>query len=213
MVETMIVYGDSRSGNCYKIALLAHHLGVTLDWREVDVLSGATKTDWFRAINPLGKLPAVELGDGTRLAESNAVLCYLADNTAWWPANPVSRAKVLQWMFWEQYSHEPYIATVRFWVTLSGQAAAFEHQIAERRPQGERALTCMDRHLANRDWFVGDQPSIADIALYAYTHVAHEGGFDMSVFPAIGIWLDRLSGLPSHRPMQAPSRPWQPPAS
>lgn len=206
----MIVYGDSRSGNCYKIALLARHLGITLEWREVDVLSGATRSDWFLSINPFGKLPVVELDDDTHLAESNAVLCYLAEGTAWWPDERLLRAEVLQWLFWEQYSHEPYIATVRFWVALSGQPEAHTSQIARCRPQGERALLRMDGHLRERRWLVGGHPTIADIALFAYTHVAEEGGYRLDDYPAVLAWLDRMQGLPEHMPMQTPRALWQP---
>lgn len=206
----MIVYGDARSGNCYKIALLARHLGRPLEWREIDVLSGATREPWFRAMNPFGKLPVVQLDGGDYLAESNAVLVHLAQDTAWWPEDGLLQAQVLQWMFWEQYSHEPYIATSRFWRSLSGQPEMYRRQLAERRPGGDLALDQLERQLESTAWLVGERPSIADIALYAYTHVADEGGFDLAARHSVRAWIDRMQALPGHCAMRYPGPVWSP---
>lgn len=206
----MILYGDSRSGNCYKIQLLCAHLGHAVEWREVDVNSGATRAPWFLALNPFGKLPVLELAPGQWLPESNAASCALAEGTPWLPADRVDRARVLAWLFWEQYSHEPVIATVRYWMTLSPTPDAHTADIARCRPGGERALDTLDAHLTEHDWLVGPQPTIADIALYAYTHVAHEAAYDLAARPAVTAWLARMAALDGHRPMQAPRPLWQP---
>jgi len=206
----MIVYGDARSGNCYKIALLANHLDIALEWREIDVLSGQTRQGWFRRINPYGKLPVVELNTGEHLAESNAILVHLAQDSAWWPAQRLAQARVLQWLFWEQYSHEPYIATSRFWLSISGEPDRYRVQLADRRPGALAALDCLETHLATHHWLVGDTPTIADIALYAYTHVADEAGFDLTPCPAIRRWLERVRSIPGHLPMRTPGPPWTP---
>ncbi|PWN55951.1 glutathione S-transferase family protein [Abyssibacter profundi] len=207
----MIVYGDARSGNCYKIALLASHLSLPLEWREIDVLSGQTRQPWFLRMNPFGKLPVVQLDDGTYLAESNAVLIHLAQHSTWWPTAPLDQARVLQWLFWEQYSHEPYIATSRFWLTISGRPEAFRAQLADRHPGGNAALDVLDAHLATHPWLVGRSPTVADIALYAYTHVAHEGGFDLAPRPALRAWLQRMQDTPGHAAMRSPGPHWSPP--
>jgi len=166
----------------------------------MDIVGGATRTPEFLALNPNGRIPLLELEDGTHLAESNAIQWYLADGTDFLPSGPIERAQVLQWMFFEQYSHEPFIATIRFW-HHTGVAAQKAREIAERRPRGVEALQVMDRHLATRDFFVADRYSIADIALYAYTHVAHEGGFDLTPCPHVCAWLDRVRAQPRHVPI------------
>ena len=198
----MRLYDFLESGNGYKVRLLLHQLDVPYERVELDITRGATRTPGFLAKNPNGRIPLLELDDGTFLAESNAIQWYLAEGTPFLPGDPLLRARVLQWMFFEQYSHEPFIATVRFWLHqgLSEEKAA---AIAERRPRGYEALGVMERHLEARDFFVGDAYSIADIALYAYTHVAHEGGFDLSGHPAVRAWLERVRGQPRHIPITA----------
>jgi glutathione S-transferase len=189
-----------ESGNGYKVRLLLHQQGRPFEWIEHDILRGETRTPEYLALNPNGKIPLLELEDGTCLAESNAIQWYLAEGTPFLPEDRLLRAQVLQWLFFEQYSHEPYIAVVRFWThagTLDDHAA----ELATRRASGHAALAVMEHHLAERSWFVGDAYSIADIALYAYTHVAPEGGFDLAPYPSVGRWLDRVRSAPKHIPI------------
>ena len=140
----------------------------------------------------------LELEDGIALPESNAILCFLAEGTPWWPAGRLARAQVLRWLFWEQYSHEPNVATVRHWVLHGSPNEERTRLLPRRREQGVRALTVMEHHRAGRAWFVGEGPTVADLALYAYTHVAPEGGFDLGPFPAVRAWLARVAALPGH---------------
>lgn len=198
------LHGMTGSGNCYKPALLMSQLGIDFRWVEVDLLAGATRTPAFLAKNPNGKVPLLELPDGRRLAESNAMLCYLAEGTPLLPADRYARAKVFEWLFFEQYSHEPFIATVRFWVHYLNEAESRRERIAEAMPRGYAALGVMEQHLVARRYFVGEAYSIADIALYAYTHVAHEGGFSLDHYPAVRAWLDRVASRPGHIPMEGP---------
>jgi glutathione S-transferase len=184
-----------ESGNGYKVRRLLAHLETAYERIEHDILKGETRTPAFLAINPNGRIPVLELDDGRALAESNAILFYLAQGTEYWPEDPVEQARVLQWMFFEQYSHEPYIAVVRFW-TFAGQLGEHAGELAGRRARGEAALDVMEQHLAGREFFVADRYTIADIALYAYTHVAHEGGFDLSTRPHVRAWLDRVAAQP-----------------
>lgn len=192
----MKLYDYFESGNGYKVRLLLARLGLEYDRVELDILKGETRTPEYLAINANGRIPVLELDDGTRLAESNAILWYLAEGTPFVPDDRLGRARALQWMFFEQYSHEPFIATVRFWC-FSGQAEARAREIEERRPRGYDALGVMESHLASHDFFVDDY-SVADIALYAYTHVAHEGGFDLAAFPSVRGWLERVAAQPGH---------------
>jgi glutathione S-transferase len=164
---------------------------------EMDILKGETRTPEYLALNPNGRIPLLVLEDGRSLAESNAILFYLAQGSAYWPEDPFARAQVLQWMFFEQYSHEPYIATVRFW-TFAGELDAHAAELPERRRRGEAALDVMEGHLAKNDFFAAGRYSIADIALYAYTHVAHEGGYDLSGRPNLVAWLARVAGQRGH---------------
>jgi len=189
------------SGNAYKVRLLLALLGRSYERIEYDTYKGETRTPEFLARNPNGKIPALELEDGSVLPESNAILCYLADGTDWLPGDRLARARVLSWLFYEQYSHEPYIAVLRSWTQHPPEPPRPETEWAERRAKGEAALALMDKHLATRDWFVGDGPSIADIALYAYTHVADEGGFEMAPFPSVQDWLARVAALPGYVPI------------
>ncbi|GEN24269.1 glutathione S-transferase [Halomonas cupida] len=197
----MNLYGDSRSGNCYKIKLLAALLDIRLVWIGIDILAGDTHNDDFLGRNPNGKIPLLELDDGQFLAESNAILNYLAEGTDWLPSDRLARAQVLQWQFFEQYSHEPYIAVARFISLYLGLPEDRRAEYESRKAGGYRALDVMERQLSQSRWLVGDSPTIADISLYAYTHVAHEGGFELENYPAIRAWLARISSLPGHVPI------------
>lgn len=200
----MRVYGDSRSGNCYKIQLLANHLGVPCEWVEVDILAGETRREEFLSKNPNGKIPLLELPNGECLAESNAILNYLAEGTRYLPGDPWERAQVLSWQFFEQYSHEPYIAVARFIAKYLGMPESRQAEYESKQVGGHKALAVMETVLSKNAWFVGHDMTIADISLYAYTHVAHEGGFDLSSYPSIQAWLERVSQHPKHVPMLAP---------
>ena len=186
------------SGNCYKVRLALSQLGIEFERVDVDILAGASRTPEFLDRNPNGRVPVLELPDGRHLAESNAILWYLADGTDLVPRDAFERAQVLRWMFFEQYSHEPYIATIRFWIAELREPERYAEEIARRRPQGEAALAVMDAHLCARPFFVADRYTIADIALYAYTHVAGEGGFDLATYPAVAAWLERIAAQPGH---------------
>ena len=194
------LYDNLDSGNGYKVRLLLHQLGMPFKRIDVDVFKGETRTPDFLAKNRNGRIPLLEFDDGSLLPESNAIMFYLAEDTPFLPGDRRGRAEVLRWMFFEQYSHEPYIAVLRFW-NHAGLAEEKRDQIPEKRKHGLSALEVMADHLAERDYFVGGAYSIADIALYAYTHVADEGGFDLAGYPAILAWLDRVRGQPDHIPI------------
>jgi glutathione S-transferase len=194
------LYDSLESGNGYKVRLLLHQLGRPFERLELDLRCGATRTPEFLAKNPNGRIPLLELEDGTCLAESDAILWYLAEGTRYLPEGRLARAQALQWMFFEQYSHEPYIAVLRHW-THRGWLAEKAVQVPEKRERGEQALAVMEGHLRRRPWFVGDAYSIADVALYAYTHVADEGGFDLAGYPAVRAWLARVGAEPGHVPI------------
>jgi len=198
----LTLYDYLPSGNGYKVRLLLSQLGTPFRLVEKDILKGETRTPEFLAINPNGRIPVLELDDGRRLAESGAILFYLADGTPLLPDDRYTRGEVLQWMFFEQYSHEPYIAVARFWTHYLGKAVD-----AEKIERGYQALDVMERHLASRRFFVAERYSIADIALYAYTHVAHEGGFDLAAYPHVRAWLARVAAEPRHVPITAPRSP------
>ncbi|MDE2346655.1 MAG: glutathione S-transferase family protein, partial [Gammaproteobacteria bacterium] len=191
----------SGSGNCYKPKLLLAHLGMEFSWVEIDVRKGESRTPGYLAMNANGKVPVLEIEPGKWLAESNAMLCYLGEDSAYLPTDRWQRAQVMQWLFFEQYSHEPCIAVARF--ILKHLPA--EHQRRAELPQlqarGHQALAVMQQHLAQQPFFAGDQYSIADIALYAYTHVADEGGFDLSRYPAIRRWIGEVRSQAGHIPM------------
>ena len=186
------------SGNGYKARLLLSWLGMPYELVEYDILRGETHTPEFLARNPNGRIPVLELEDGTHLAESNAILFYLAEGSAYLPGDRLERARVLHWMFFEQYSHEPNIATSRFWLKHLEIDDGRRVQLEQKRAAGDAALDVMEGHLKGRGWFVGDGPTIADIALYAYTHVANEGGFDLAPYSAIRAWLARVAAQPGH---------------
>ena len=198
----MKVYGDHESGNCYKIRLLLGHLERSYEWVDVDVLARETRTPEFLARNPNGRVPLLELDDGAFLAESNAILWYLARGTDFLPEHPFEQAKTLEWLCFEQYSHEPYIATSRYWIHYLNAREQYRDKLAEKRDPGYAALGVMEGHLGKRPFFVGARMTIADIALYAYTHVADEGDFDLSGFPAVRRWLARVAASPGHVAMR-----------
>ena len=201
----MRLYNMHNSGNCYKVRLTAHQLGVPLDITHVDVLAGETRQAEFIARNPNGRVPLLELDDERFLAESNAIIFHLAEGSPLIPQDAYERAQMLQWMFFEQYSHEPYIAVARFWFSIKpgGRAETTEAQRELWRTRGYQALDVMERHLTETPYFVGGRYSLADIALYAYTHAAHEGDFDLPPYPAIRAWLARVESEPWHIPMEA----------
>ncbi len=198
----LTLYDFWDSGNGYKVRLLLSHLGIEHRRVELDILRGETRMDAFLAKNPNGRIPLLELADGRVLAESNAIQFYLAEGTPYLPDDAYERAQVLQWMFFEQYSHEPYIAVLRFW-TFSGQLDEHAHEIDERKRRGDQALAVMEQHLAKRSFFVADRYGLADIALYVYTHVADEGGFDLAPYPAIRRWLERVRSQAGHVSLEA----------
>jgi glutathione S-transferase len=195
------LHDSASSGNGYKVRLLVALLGVPCARVEYDVDRGATRSPEFLRMNPNGRIPVLELEDGRCLAESNAILAYLAEGTRLLPEERFERALVLQWLFFEQYSHEPNIATLRYWITHRLLDDERRAQIEGKRRWGYAALDVMERHLEGRGYFVGERYSIADIALYAYTHVAGEGGFDLARYAALGRWLDRIAGEPGHIPI------------
>jgi len=195
------VYGDIYSGNCYKLKLLLTQLQLPHAWEHVDILQKQTRTPAFLAMNPNGRIPLLELDDGRHLAESNAILHYLAEGSPLLPDGRFEHAKVLQWMFFEQYSHEPYIATSRYIIRYLGRPPEQEARLLDRVAGGKAALAVMEQHLAKHAFFVGERYTIADIALYAYTHVAPEGGFELAGYPAVRAWLDRVAAQPGHAGM------------
>ena len=198
---TLKLYDNMDSGNAYKVRLALAHLGIPFERIELDTDSGETRTAAYLGKNPNGKVPALEMDGGEVLCESDAILFYLAEGTPLLPDDKLARARVLQWMFFEQYSHEPYIAVSRHvlkHLELNEERRAL---VASKRDPGYRALGVMEGHLADRDYFVAGRFTIADIALYAYTHVADEGGFDLSKFPALRAWLDRVAAEPGHIPI------------
>ncbi|MEO4048312.1 glutathione S-transferase family protein [Pseudomonas sp. CAU 1711] len=192
------VHGDYRSGNCYKVKLMLHLLGREYQWQAVDILKGETQTEAFLAKNPNGKIPVLELEDGTCLWESNAILNFLADGSEFIPSEPRLRTQMLQWQFFEQYSHEPYVAVARFIQLYLGLPEERRAEYENCHKGGRKAFKVMEQQLQRTPYLVGERYTIADIALYAYTHVAHEGGFDLSGYPAIMTWLDRVASHPRH---------------
>ncbi len=191
------------SGNGYKVRLLLTQMGLPFERIELDIMKGETRTPRFAKINPNGKIPALELPDGRVLWESNAILVYLAKPSRLLPDDDWGFAEVLQWLFFEQYSHEPNIAVARFWHMHGPLTEERRQALPQRYQGGYAALDVMEGHLGPRAYFVGERYSIADIALYAYTHVAHEGGFDLAPYPAVREWLDRVAGEPDHIPITA----------
>lgn len=200
----MILYNSAVSGNCYKVRLLFAHLGIAYEVREVDVVDRSKRPDILGGLNPALRVPTLVLEDGRPLAESGAILWYAGEGSRFVPDDRYTRAQTLQWMFFEQYETEPTLAVARF---LIGYSQLRREEYEKRLPRlwegGNKGLAVMDKHLADRAWFVGDMPTLADIALYAYTHCCEEGEFDLSPFPAVRAWLDRVAAMPGHVPMSA----------
>jgi glutathione S-transferase len=197
----MKVYADIKSGNCYKVALLCSLLEIPHEWFHVDILKGETQTATFLAKNSNGKIPLLETENGHYLAESNAILNYLAQNTPLLPDEPIQRALVLQWQFFEQYSHEPFIAVARFINFYLGLPESRAQEYQDLQVGGHKALRVMEEQLTHSTYLVGSSITIADISLYAYTHVAHQGGFNLSSYPGILSWLARIRNLPGYKSM------------
>ena len=201
----LVLHQDPRSGNCYKIVLTAALLGIPLTTRDYDIMKGETRTpEFLTRVNANGRIPVLQIGDRF-LPESNAACWYLAQGSALIPADRFAQADVLRWMFFEQYNHEPNVATLRFWLRFVGEANLNETQrtqIPAKRAAGEVALKLMDEHLAGRHWFVGTGVTLADIALFAYTHVCEDGGFALADYPAVSAWVERMQALPGFVPMQ-----------
>lgn len=195
------LYDYLASGNGYKVRLLLTHLDIDFERIELDVFSGQTRTPEFLAINSNGRIPTIQFDDGRTLSESDAILWYFADDTPYIPVSGFERAQVLQWMFFEQYNHEPTIAVARSLLLHGKMTEARESILKEKHEKGYDALKIMEQHLANHSFLVGGTYSIADIALFAYTHVADEGGFDLAGFPYIRAWLDRIKAQDRHIPI------------
>ncbi|MBW8753943.1 MAG: glutathione S-transferase family protein [Sphingomonadales bacterium] len=204
MMDKLILHEDPRSGNCYKIRLTAALLGLPIERRCYDIMKGGTRTpEFLRDVNANGRIPVLQIGNRF-LPESNAACWYLAESSHLVPDSRFDRADMLRWMFFEQYNHEPNVATLRFWLLFVGEGNLSEvqrGQIMAKRAAGEAALALMDEHLAQSDWLVGGGVSLADIALYAYTHVCEAGGFRLRDYPAVCAWLGRVAALPSYVPM------------
>ncbi|MEH2084161.1 MAG: glutathione S-transferase family protein [Nostoc sp.] len=197
-MELLHLYDFLPSGHGYKIRLLLTQLGMPFERIELNILKGETRTPEFLSKNPNGKIPVLEIEPGKYLAESNAILVYLSEGTEFLPYDRFLRAQVLQWLCFEQCSHEPFIATSRFWISILGKAEEYSEAIKQKRKPGYAALNLMDKHLTSQDFFVGEHYTIADIALFAYTHVADEGGFDLTQYPAIQAWIERVKTQPRY---------------
>ena len=194
----MLLYDNPESGNCYKVRLLLAHLGVEYERQFVDVVDRSNRAELLGALNPALRVPTLILDDGRPLAESNAIIMYLGEETSFVPAERYERAQMFQWLCFEQYEVEPNLAVVRFLRHHPSDDEGLSERISELTALGYKALAAMERHLVERDWFVGKRPSLADIALFAYTHVADEGEFDLGRFPAVLAWIDRVRAMPGH---------------
>jgi glutathione S-transferase len=194
----MLLYNSAVSGNCYKVRLLLAHLGLEYETVDVSVVDRSNRPELLGGLNPALRVPTIVLDDGRPLAESNAIIWYFGDGTPYVPEAAYERAQVLQWMFFEQYSHEPYLAVARFLLTYSGESERFERHRERLLTGGYAALDAMEARLASHAFFVAERYSLADIALYAYTHVADEGNFDLDPYPATRAWLDRVTTQPGH---------------
>jgi glutathione S-transferase len=192
------LYDFLPSGNGYKVRLLLSQLGIPFERIELNILKGETRTPEFLSKNPNGRIPVLETESGQFLPESNAILFYLSEGTEFLPKDHFLRSQVLQWLFFEQYSHEPFIATSRFWISILGKSEEYRDALAQKREPGYAALTVMEKHLTSHTFFVGERYTIADISLFAYTHVADEGGFDLTRFLAIQAWLERVKSQPRY---------------
>jgi glutathione S-transferase len=199
----MRLYNSQVSGNCYKARLLLALLGIPFERVELDVIDRSNRRDVLGGKNPALRVPTLELDNGEHLAESNAILWYLADETRFLPDDPLERARVLQWMFFEQYEIEPNLAVARFWIAVLGEQEKYAAELEGKWRAGNKALAALEEHLGGREWLVGDAYSIADISLYGYTHVAEEGGFELAQYPKVQAWLARVAGRPGHVPIEA----------
>ena len=199
----MLLYNSAVSGNCYKVRLLLAQLGIAYEIAELSVVDRSNRPDVLGELNPALRVPTLVLDDGRPLAESNAIIWYFGDGTQYVPEDPYARAQVLQWQFFEQYQHEPHIAVARFWKTYSNEPERFERQKERLLAGGYTALDAMERGLDGRTFFVDERYSLADISLYAYTHVAHEGGFELEAYPAIRAWLERVASQRGHVPIDS----------
>lgn len=206
MTDKLVLHEDSRSGNCYKVKLAAAMVGKPLELREYDIMKGETRTPEFLAnVNSNGRIPVLQVGDRF-IPESNAASYYVAEGSHLIPTDPFDHADMLRWMFWEQYNHEPNIATLRFWMTevgLDNLTDLQRLQMPPKRQQGNAALKLMDDHLKDREWFVGRSISLADVCLFAYTHRAGEAEFDLARYPNVVAWMERVKGDPRYIPMEA----------
>ena len=198
----LTLYGDIVSGNCYKAYLLLHLLDIDFRWVNIDIMNGEAKGNSFKVKNPNAKIPLLELDNGEYISESNAILNYLAEGSVYLPNDRFLRAKVLQWQFFEQYSHEPYIAVARFINKYQGLPENRRTEYEMKQPGGHKALSIMEKQLEQNDYLVGNCYTIADISLFAYTHVAHEGGFDLSHYSAVDAWIERIQAHPKHIKMK-----------
>ncbi|PIE44905.1 MAG: glutathione S-transferase [Gammaproteobacteria bacterium] len=198
----MKIYGDRQSGNCYKVQLVCSLLAIEHEWIDVDILAGDTQRDNFTSKNPIGKIPLLELPDGRCLSESNAIINYLAHGSQLLPTDVFLLAKVQQWQFFEQYSHEPYIAVARFINKYLNLPEERKAEYESKQIGGHKALVVMNKQLQESNYLVGNMPTVADISLYAYTHVAQEGGFDLQQYPSVNIWLKRIEKMPNYSAMQ-----------
>lgn len=192
------LYNFASSGNCYKVRLLLTQLGVPFEKIEVNIVKGESRTPEFLAKNQNGRVPLLETESGQFLAESNAIIFYLSEQSQFLPQDRFLRAQVLQWFFFEQYSHEPFIAISRFWISCLGKAEEYKEALEQKQEPGYAALAVMEQHLQKHNFFVGEQYTIADISLFAYTHVAHEGNFDLTKFPAIQRWIKKVESQARH---------------
>jgi glutathione S-transferase len=199
----MLLYDSPVSGNCYKVRLLLAHLGIPYERQTVDVVDRSNRRELLGKLNPGLRVPTLVLDDGRSLGESGAILWYFGEGTRFVPEDRYLRAQVLQWLFFEQYDLEPAIAVVRFWVAYSGRPEVFEPERPAKMKAGERLLRMLDEHLDGREYVVGDALTLADIALYGYTHVAEEGGFSLEPYAAVRAWLRRVASEPGHVPIDA----------
>lgn len=206
MTNRCVLHEYSASGNCYKVRLAAALLGIPLERREYDIMKGETRTpDFLQNVNANGRIPVLQVGDRF-IPESNAASYYIADGSNLIPTDPFEHADMLRWMFWEQYNHEPNIATLRFWMGWLGAdnlTEAQRLQLIPKRTAGNAALKLMDEHLNGREWFIGEGISLADICLFAYTHVAGDADFNLAAYPHVVAWLERIKGQPRYVPMQS----------
>jgi glutathione S-transferase len=202
-LNDVLLYDSPVSGNCYKVRLLLAHLGIAYERRGVDVVDRSNRPEVLGGLNPSLRVPTLVLDDGRSLGESGAILWYLGDGTRFVAGDAYERAQVLQWMFFEQYDVEPNLAVARFWLFYSGRPDEMRDQIPDWQAKGHRSLAALEAHLESREWLVGNGMTLADIALYGYTHVAGEGGFDLEPYPRVREWLERVAAQPGHVPIDA----------